>query len=217
MIVLLEEHASGADNMDRDSALFEDFLASPAEPILRLYGWGSPTLSIGRFQEAEELQLSGPTLPIVKRPTGGRAVLHTPDELTYLVIGGKACGFPSQLRAIYHEISTVLIRAIAGLGLEARIGGSPQLRGDPICFSRGTHADLMVDDWKVAGSAQRREKDCFMQHGSVLLRFDAALHEAVIGPAARSIKARGLSELSPIADRESLTGAIIREARAAWD
>jgi lipoate-protein ligase A len=149
--------------MAADEALLER-AASSGGPGLRFYTWDPPTLSLGYFQPfADRL----PGLPVVRRMTGGGAIIHH-YELTYaLAVPG-----PSQKAATWacrmHDIIRV---AVGAFGVPAAAGGCDQERGRGafLCFEHQTPGDLLLAGHKIGGSAQRRRAGALLQHGSILL------------------------------------------------
>ncbi len=176
---------SGAENMAIDEAILIAGGEGKVPPTIRFYGWEPPTLSIGYFQRAarevdlERLRERG--VGLVRRPTGGRAVLHD-KELTYSVIAPENLpGMPSSVIQSYRLISTGLLEGFRRLGLSAEMvsleepaarNGSPD---SAACFDSPSWYELVVEGRKVAGSAQTRQRGMILQHGSILLDLDADL------------------------------------------
>lgn len=166
---------SGADNMATDLALL-DMAASLASPIwtLRLYGWARPTLSFGRNEAArrhfspERLAEAG--VDAVRRPTGGRALLHA-REVTYSLTGSLPMDAP--WRDVYDDINATLVDALVALGVDAVLATAPagDARGRA-CFDRPSPGEVTVDGRKIVGSAVWRRAHGFLQHGSILLDDD---------------------------------------------
>jgi lipoyl(octanoyl) transferase len=155
---------SGEHNMATDEALLER-AARVGAAYLRFYRWDPPTLSVGRNQP---ITFHG--VPLVRRPTGGRAVWHA-DEVTYAVVAPIAM-FGS-LRKAYCEIHTRLAGALRVLGAEAVLAptAQPPIRpsAHPSCFSAPVGGEILVHGKKLVGSAQVRRGNAFLQHGSILL------------------------------------------------
>ncbi len=171
------EAPDGAENMARDDALVRS-LGAPersGEGVLRFYRWGRPTLSFGRNEPAapygdpERLAQAG--LDVVRRPTGGRAVLHD-RELTYSVVAPIA-SFDS-LRTAYREINEALIAGLRRLGVEATASSSSAPTGVDAgpCFRAPAESEVVLHGRKLVGSAQVRVGRHLLQHGSILLRDD---------------------------------------------
>jgi lipoate-protein ligase A len=159
-----------AEHMDADLALLDD-VANGLAPALRLYTWPTPTLSLGRFQA--DTDVDGPAcdrlgVRVVRRPTGGAALLHGAD-LTYCVVMPLPDGRDGSVQHVYALIAGALIAGLHRLGVDAAIARNDGPPG-PVCFAGQQGADLRVDDRKVCGSAQVRQRGVVLQHGSILLR-----------------------------------------------
>jgi lipoyl(octanoyl) transferase len=176
--LLVTTPADGATNMAVDEALMRRASRS-GETIFRVYAWSSPTVSLGRNQIArgrydlERAQARG--IGFVRRPTGGRAILHH-RELTYSV-AGPATGFGS-LAESYRRVNRLLLDALRMVGVEAQEAkslGRPPIPGLAPCFEAPVTGELVVDGRKLVGSAQLRDGDAFLQHGSILVDDDQPL------------------------------------------
>lgn len=180
-----EQRADAAFNMAIDEAMVSAYRKGGMSPTLRLYTWHEPALTIGYFQEiSEELDWAAcqsRKVSVVRRITGGRAVLHGRD-ITYSVVAGPHSPiFASQtLRGTFLIISHAFISALSRLGLKAESasGGvessSRSLKsasGGPLCFASPSWYEITCEGRKVIGSAQRRWREGFLQQGSVLLSF----------------------------------------------
>lgn len=197
MRLLLTPPADGAWNMALDEALLEGHRLGLSPPTLRLYGWVRPTLSVGRAQKLDGLGLDACVsagVDVVRRPTGGRAVLHAGD-CTYAVVRG---GLPAGVTASYAVLAAALSEALASLGVPHAAPPRPAGRGadHPGCFDVATPADLVADAAKLIGSAQLRRAGSVLQHGSIFLQFPHELL-AWIWPAAAGGGATDLRALSP--------------------
>lgn len=161
-----------------DEALAEAVGNGDSPPVVRLYGFSPPTLSLGRFQKAKGLlsarRLAEDDVTFVRRPTGGHAVLHD-DELTYSVALAKETG-PStgigKKRDVYLFIARVLLRGLGNLGVTGAINSAQ--RGDvhnPDCFaSTGEYEIAGKGGKKLIGSAQMTTRRAILQHGSIPLQ-----------------------------------------------
>ena len=163
---------AGAWNMALDHALLESVQHSP-RAVLRLYRWQPACLSLGRNQPArgqyDEAAARALGMDIVRRPTGGMAVLHD-GELTYAVVAPvDLLGGP---RASYRAINAALVAGLQKLGAPAELapGGkrSPFGAVHP-CFAEPAAGEVVARGLKLVGSAQRCEKRALLQHGSILL------------------------------------------------
>lgn len=166
--------ADGVTNMATDAALLEHARRT-GETTLRVYAWSRPTLSLGRHERARGLfapdRLRAEGVDVVRRPTGGRALLHH-REVTYSVTA--PVGASSQ-RESYEAINFLLLDALAVLGVgatEARPLRRPLRPDGAVCFAEPGAGELVVDGAKLVGSAQLREDGAFLQHGSILLADD---------------------------------------------
>jgi lipoate-protein ligase A len=161
----------GAANMALDHSLLESVQAGAA-PILRFYRWQTPTLSLGRNQPARGLYHQQPGQQIVRRPTGGMAVLHH-REITYaLAIPAARLGGP---RATYLTVNRALVTALRQLGVTAGTApATPRAQFGTVspCFAEAAEGEVVVDGKKLVGSAQRYERRTLLQHGSILLNND---------------------------------------------
>jgi lipoate-protein ligase A len=171
--LIIDPPADGVRNMATDHALFER-VQSGSAPVLRLYRWDPPCLSIGRNQPAvyDFARLRAAGTDLVRRPTGGRAVLHD-RELTYAIAAPvDTIGRP---RAAFVRINEAIVLALRKLHVPASLAGSggpgPLDSADP-CFSTPTAGEIIVDGGKLVGSAQRYERNAILQHGSLLLDGD---------------------------------------------
>jgi lipoate-protein ligase A len=174
-----------AYNMAMDEAITVAHSEGRVPPTLRFYGWNPPTLSIGYFQKATEVDLEAVErhgIGFVRRPTGGRAVLHD-QELTYsIIVAENYPGMPSGVTEAYRVLSDGLLRGFIKLGLDAQMvqlennGEKRAVDGvtSAACFDAPSWYELVVEGRKVAGSAQMRHKGAVLQHGSILLELEVA-------------------------------------------
>lgn len=160
----------GAENMAWDHTLALGL--RPGLGVVRLYGWSRPTLSLGRNEPAQGVfdpdGLLAQGVDLVRRPTGGRSVLHD-RELTYAVIAPlKALG---GARATYQAVNRGLAEGLATLGVPTDLAGSgPALPPDAgPCFREPAEGEVVSEGRKLVGSAQARVGSALLQHGSILL------------------------------------------------
>ncbi|QPC46846.1 lipoate--protein ligase family protein [Mangrovibacillus cuniculi] len=171
-------------NMALDEALLEWHSKGEIPPVVRFYGWNPPTLSIGYFQKAEkEIDLEKVKelgLGFVRRPTGGRGVLHE-HELTYsVIVSEEHPEMPKTVTEAYRVISEGILKGFHALGMEAYFAiprtdeekNSLKNPRSSVCFDAPSWYELVVEGRKVAGSAQTRQKGVILQHGSILLDLD---------------------------------------------
>jgi lipoate-protein ligase A len=142
----------------------DEALLRAGTPTLRLYAWDPPGLSLGYFQRTAEFECP-PGYRLVRRPTGGGAIAHT-GELTISWIGRRR-----RVDDAYAVVNGMVAAAVARLGVETAPGsGEPSAAPAGLCFDEHTRYDLMVGGRKLFGSAQRRGGDCFLLHGTLVLR-----------------------------------------------
>ena len=146
------------------------------EAVLRVYGWSRPTLSLGRNQRAaglyDERALGERGIGVVRRPTGGRALLHH-REVTYSVTA--PCESSGTLLAEYARINAILASALLTLGVPIVVAVPPARAAVPSavpCFAEPARGELTLDGRKLVGSAQWREHGALLQHGSILVDDD---------------------------------------------
>jgi len=165
-------YLSGDVNMAFDSLLSGGYVD---RPCLRLYQWDPYALSLGYNQsseviDAEKLRKAG--LDFVRRPTGGRAVLHA-EELTYsVVVPSESSLFNENVHVLYENINLSLQKGFKNFGIptelerrKRRLQGS---KVNPACFSSAARSEIKYKGRKIIGSAQRRYKTAVLQHGSIL-------------------------------------------------
>lgn len=177
-----------------DRAVISAPTATAPAAVLRFYTWSRPTLSLGFHQRQLQphwLQLARRgDIQLVRRPSGGRAVLHAAD-LTYALVWPQA---PARRREAYRAACAWLQQGFADLGLPLRFGADPPAPLHPSCFAASTAADLVHrDGGKRIGSAQVWRRGVLLQHGSILLSADAALWRRVLGEEPPQLESLGLS------------------------
>ena len=171
-------------NMALDEALLDWHSNGEIPPVIRFYEWNPATLSIGYFQAAmKEINLQAVQeqgLGFVRRPTGGRAVLHE-AELTYsIIVSENYSDMPQTVTEAYRVLSEGLLIGFRNLGLDAyfSVPDSEEKKNDlkqpksAVCFDAPSWYELVVEGKKVAGSAQTRQKGVILQHGAILLDLD---------------------------------------------
>lgn len=217
--LLSDAAGSGPWNMAVDEALLAS-AAAGGPPTLRLYGWGGSWLSLGYSQRleagrAEACAAAG--VGVVRRSTGGAAVLHGAD-LTYAVAAPEGL-LPAGREASYARIAEGLSRALCALGLEV---AAPEPRPGPRvglgfdCFAEPAGHELCAGGRKLVGSAQRRANGAVLQHGSLRLRPDppgARAAAGLSGDVATSLEELGC-QASPDAVRSCLAEGLGEALRA---
>jgi lipoate-protein ligase A len=179
--LLIEPAATGSWNMAVDEMLLES-VAAASHCTLRFYQWSEATLSLGYFQRYEERHSHAASrdCPLVRRPTGGGAIVHD-DEWTYSLVVPSSSRLVSRAEELYRAVHLALADALSEWKMEAVLRHEEDVRSanpEPfLCFERRAAGDLLVDGWKIAGSAQRRRRGALLQHGSAILRSSAAAPE----------------------------------------
>jgi lipoate-protein ligase A len=194
--LIVNGQADGATNMAVDQAILEALVQGVSPPTLRFYGWSPPCLSLGRNQSLAEIDLKacrGAGVDIVRRPTGGRSILHT-DELTYSIAllqtdprteGGVVEG--------YRRLSEGLLSGLRRLGvLAVQAIGSRRTTDDEtaVCFETPADYEITVAGRKLVGSAQWRARGGVLQHGALPLSGDLGriVNYLVLSDAEREIQ-----------------------------
>ncbi len=183
---------AAAENMRIDEELLRTAQQPGSLPVLRFYTWDPPAVSLGRFQREEtavhEVACARRGYHIVRRITGGRAVLHD-RELTYSVVSPTGNPlFPDDVIGTYKVIAAGLLAGFRNLAIRAEMvtrsgrhaGLVERKSRDAACFASPSWYEIVVAGKKIAGSAQRRVSGAFLQHGSILIGHDPAREAEVI-------------------------------------
>lgn len=205
--LLVSPPMNGPENMALDHALMGRARRT-GEAVLRVYGWSMPVLSLGRNQPArdsyDDVMLAERGVAVVRRPTGGRALLHH-RELTYSVTAPATAAMG--LTTIYQRINHLLVDALTAMGVPAALAQPHPRAHKPTavpCFDAPAAGEVVVGARKLAGSAQWRDGDALLQHGSVLVDDDQALIPLLMrepaAPAPAPATLRGLLERAPDLD-----------------
>ena len=229
----------GPTNMAVDEALLGCFDPERSTPLVRLYGWEPPALSLGRFQKSADVldlaRCAAARVPVVRRITGGGAIYHA-DELTYAIVCAPHHLPPARsVKESFRILTAFLLRFYADLGLAPRYAvdhvpaGTQLGERTPFCFAGKESYDIVVDGRKIGGNAQRRLRNVIFQHGSIPLVNRAAegarfLHHppAAIGEIAGALRDFGvrhpageLKRLMTMAFAESFPGGLTEGALTA--
>jgi lipoate-protein ligase A len=226
--LLLDPPQRGHINMQRDLELMEQVSVGESPPTLRIYQWSPAAVSIGYFQDEQEVVDADACrrlgIDMVRRPTGGRAVLHD-DELTYSIIVPEAHPFIEGGGVVdaYRSISRGIITAFNLLGITASL--TPEAASRPglspgSCFDTPSAYEIQVNGKKVVGSAQLRRDGIVLQHGAILFSLQADRYDSILKQNSRktagtncpelSQKAAGLSDLGLKVNRERMTRALVK-------
>lgn len=157
-------------NMGLDEALLE---SEESPPTLRMYTWSPETLSLGYFQRYADVPGTERALAVVRRITGGGAIHHA-HELTFSLTAALAHPlYRGPIADSYRRVHGAIARALSTLGVEAGLRGEAELASDRegtgMCFHASTTLDLVWNERKGVGSAQRRRKGRVLHHGSIKL------------------------------------------------
>ncbi len=199
--------------MQIDEWLLQEYVAGRMPPTLRFYDWSPVAISLGYHQRRYpaawgNLSWQGQPVELVRRPTGGRAVLHQ-GGLTYSII---TSGQGKRL-AIYQKLCEFLILGWQRLGQNLSYGHQgKEYRDQPDCFATATGADLVLaNGYKLIGSAQLIRDGAVLQHGSMRLQPDAELFELVFGTQAPMVPP-SFQEY----EREAIVNALAQAATDCW-
>ncbi|RCS49188.1 hypothetical protein DTL42_11650 [Bremerella cremea] len=180
MRLIVDPPALGSWNMAVDEAILRN-AAETGMPTLRFYQWSEPTLSLGYFQKYEDRwqHEASRDCACVRRASGGGAIMHD-RELTYSFVAPVHDSRAEQFTRWFNIFHETLIAVLSDWGINAHLSGNPEpgSPSDPfLCFQRRHEVDVIVDRYKVCGSAQRRHQVAILQHGSVLLQQSVAAPE----------------------------------------
>lgn len=211
-----KEPLSAAENMARDEYLFNRCHEKKIG-FFRLYSWKNPSFSFGVSQKIGKAIdvdiINNNNCSYVRRITGGKTVLHD-HEITYAVISSEDIFYKdNNLHRSYMLISTVLMNAFNTLGLNAYLSaGSPShlSKNNNPCFSFPTPNELEIQGKKIVGSAQKRNKQALLQHGSIPISMNYDLYAAGTRSQAKLIK-RSMTTLKEVSDKtkDDLSRALI--------
>ena len=193
-------------NMALDEALSVSVRRGDSPSILRLYSWDSPAVSLGAFQKIGNIDIDfcrSCNIPIIRRPTGGRAILHG-DELTYSFSATNEGLFSGGLMDSYRKLGAAFNRCFELMGLCCSIrkdlAKGRELTRSPLCFASTSLGEISSQGMKIIGSAQKRWQDGFLQQGSIPFDIDRLRMAAVFRVPPRNIDYNflaGLMELLP--------------------
>lgn len=176
--LIITPPARGAWNMALDESILEHIGSGESIPTLRLYAWEPPCLSLGHAQpyaDVDITRLKERGWEVVRRATGGRAILHT-DEITYSVIApNDEPRVAGTVLESYNRLAQALLLAVQGLDLPVEVKeGNAENGGtaNPVCFEVPSTYEITVNGKKLIGSAQARKKEGVLQHGSLPLTGD---------------------------------------------
>jgi len=174
--LLVDAPAGGAWNMAVDEMLLDRVATGAVAPTLRFYQWMPPCLSLGYFQPIDVVDVDGCQalgVDVVRRPTGGRAILHD-RELTYsMALPASVLGHDGGVLPSYYRLSLALQDGLRRLGVPATLAPEATASGPtahgPVCFDRPSAHEILLEGRKLVGSAQMRRGGGILQHGSILI------------------------------------------------
>lgn len=208
-----------AYNMAIDEAIFESVRHGGAPPTLRLYSWLKPSVTLGCFQRTKGIDMAfcrENNIDVVRRPTGGRAILHY-SELTYCFASGPgAAVFSKGLYDGYEAVGRAFLAAFMSINIEAEISGQRRGRqrpGGPLCFDSVSYAEITVKGKKIIGSAQSRKPDgSMLQQGSIPYSIDRGVQQKAFcadgGFSEDDSTFGGLNDIAPHVTDAKLRGAV---------
>lgn len=209
MKIIPYETRTGKENMQIDSDLLDFAIKNELkEPIFRLYGWKPACVSLGRNQKDDFLDyelLKSKNIDVVRRLTGGRALLHD-NEITYSFICPESfLQNGSHIVSSYKEISQILIDKFKKLGIDLDFGASKPIKtGFDYCMLISTGADLCYKEKKLIGSAQCRSHGYILQHGSILYDYDKNLLEEIFKEKVSTDEITSIKEINPKLSKEKI-------------
>jgi lipoate-protein ligase A len=214
--LLVDPPASAAWNMSVDEALLLE-VQRTGRPVLRLYRWERPSVSLGYRQKAPAWLARAERLgvEVVRRASGGGSVLHAGD-LTYAVVAPvPAAGLPGDMRGSHRWIQALLLDGLRAAGVAAAAARPvPRAERAEVCFAGSTGTEIDCAGAKLVGSAQRRARWGFLQHGSLRIADDAALCATLFGegavpaPAPLAVSPAQLCDALEAALRDRVDGAL---------
>lgn len=209
MKIIPYETRTGKENMQIDSDLLDFAIKNELkEPIFRLYGWEPACVSLGRNQKDDFLDyelLKSKNIDVVRRLTGGRALLHD-NEITYSFICPESfLQNGSHIVSSYKEISQILIDKFKKRGIDLDFGTSKPIKtGFDYCMLISTGADLCYKEKKLIGSAQCRSHGYILQHGSILYDYDKKLLEEIFKEKVSTDEITSIKEINPKLSKEEI-------------
>lgn len=207
MQVLIEGARTGAENMARDLALLRE-----GRPTLRLYRWSPACVSLGYAQPEEDVDREATRdlgLDVVRRPTGGGAILHAETEVTYAVVLPRALA-PPNLFDSYRFIAQGVREALSHWGIASEFLEGHSGR-EALCYLREEGVSVGVHGRKISGGAQKRTKTALLQHGTLLVDSDVERNARLfrVPPARIADSITSLRELGHAPTMREVRGALL--------
>jgi lipoate-protein ligase A len=162
--LIISPKLSGAENMRRDIGLFNDLEAGNIPSTLRVYSWEPKCITLGYAQGMFVQQ----GWDVVRRPTGGGIVYHEEGEVAYSVVTAIDDPIlPKGLIPSYKKISQAIVYALRKLDIKAELSAQPSAERSSLCFAQSMEYEIIANDKKIVGSAQKRGKRALLQQGAV--------------------------------------------------
>jgi lipoyl(octanoyl) transferase len=205
-------------NMAFDKVLLESYLPAESRPVFRIYQWDKPAISLGRFQDAEKIlnldNCRKDNISIVKRITGGGAIYHSQDELTYSLVCAAEFFRADSVKDSYQKITDFILKAYRSLGFFAQYAKDYQESKKQLgavsdfCFSGWQDYDILIEGKKIGGNAQKRKRAVIFQHGSIPFKIPANIDDYFLKPINNKNNYLCLSEIGFI-DLEKLKKTLV--------
>lgn len=181
--LIVEDKSDGYYNMAADETILYHYPLIK-KPALRVYGWRTPFISLGYNQDPHKILTIENSVSFVRRITGGAAILHD-RELTYSITCSKEdMRLPSGVKESYKVLCEFILHFYSRLGIEAKFACDVLSFGlggySDFCFSSVENFDLMINNKKIGGNAQRRKKNIIFQHGSIPQQVDFDMIKRII-------------------------------------
>ncbi len=200
-------------NMARDENIFNNVIDNVIPGAIRFYNWDKPAVTIGFHQKEFRFSDRSLEIPIIRRPTGGGAVLHY-NDLTFSISSSVLDPFNGDILNTYRQISGILLEAFSVCGIEAELNASEGTFSN-ICFERAAQLELTCMGRKIMGAAQVRKKGFFLLQGVIPLTVSTGLYERVFGDDVKS--PTGILDIMPEFSEHSFIVAVKALMRESHD
>lgn len=180
--LIVDGRYPSTQNMPRDLALFEKVKCGELGGCLRIYNWDMPAVTIGHHQQGFAPVDATLDIPIIRRPTGGGAVLHG-DDITFSISAPIMGVLRPGILESYTVIARALEQAFRSCALRVAMQGTQTQSGyAAVCFDRAAEVEIVLEGRKLMGAAQLRQGKFLLQQGVIPLTIDQELHARVFGP-----------------------------------
>ncbi len=192
--LLHEGKCPAQQNMTKDLELFEAVKTGTIKGAFRMYNWERPAVTIGYHQKKFDFYDRDAELPLIRRPTGGGAVLHY-DDITFSISSEADGVFPRNISDCSRTIAVAFNQAFQCCGIRADLNSGDHVFS-PICFDRPAPSELVIDAGKIMGLALARKGGFILMQGVIPLRVDRDLCSQVFGAAQKNLQ-KGLLDYYP--------------------